>query len=76
MLSGLYVLTSGNHWGSPLLLWEVDELLENDSEFLQSGTVQYQTRDKSSKEQGLFRISQFIWDPANPFFFLLKALIS
>jgi len=45
---------------------------ENDSEFLQSGTVQYQTRDRSSKEQGLFRISQFIWDPADPLFFLFK----
>nr|YP_010128905.1 hypothetical protein KQ457_pgp010 [Pedicularis dissecta]YP_010128912.1 hypothetical protein KQ457_pgp003 [Pedicularis dissecta]QPZ47957.1 hypothetical protein PEDIA082 [Pedicularis dissecta]QPZ47964.1 hypothetical protein PEDIA110 [Pedicularis dissecta] len=45
---------------------------ENDSEFLQSGTMQYQTRDRSSKEQGLFRISQFIWDPADPLFFLFK----
>lgn len=45
---------------------------ENDSEFLQSGTVQYQTRDRSSKEQGFFRISQFIWDPADPLFFLFK----
>ncbi|KAL8105846.1 hypothetical protein AgCh_029592 [Apium graveolens] len=35
---------------------EEDELQENDSEFLQSGTIQYQTRDKSSKEQGFFRI--------------------
>nr|YP_010830748.1 hypothetical protein RF2 [Potamogeton distinctus]YP_010830766.1 hypothetical protein RF2 [Potamogeton distinctus]YP_010830920.1 hypothetical protein RF2 [Potamogeton wrightii]YP_010830938.1 hypothetical protein RF2 [Potamogeton wrightii]WFF50638.1 hypothetical protein RF2 [Potamogeton distinctus]WFF50656.1 hypothetical protein RF2 [Potamogeton distinctus]WFF50896.1 hypothetical protein RF2 [Potamogeton wrightii]WFF50914.1 hypothetical protein RF2 [Potamogeton wrightii] len=43
---------------------------ENDSEFLQSGTMQ--TRDRSSKEQGFFRISQFIWDPADPFFFLFK----
>nr|YP_010507680.1 Ycf2 [Talinum fruticosum]YP_010507698.1 Ycf2 [Talinum fruticosum]UXG55637.1 Ycf2 [Talinum fruticosum]UXG55655.1 Ycf2 [Talinum fruticosum] len=49
-----------------------DELQENDSEFLQSGTVQYQTRDRSSKEQGFFRISQFIWDPADPLFFLFK----
>nr|AHA12882.1 hypothetical chloroplast RF21 [Maranta leuconeura]AHA12900.1 hypothetical chloroplast RF21 [Maranta leuconeura] len=32
----------------------------------------YQTRDRSSKEQGFFRISQFIWDPADPFFFLSK----
>jgi len=47
-------------------------LVENDSEFLQSGTVQYQTRDRSSKEQGFFRISQFIWDPADPLFFLFK----
>ncbi|KAI3740471.1 hypothetical protein L2E82_30906 [Cichorium intybus] len=38
-----------------------------------SGTVEYQTRDRSSKEQGLFRISQFIWDPADPLFFLFKA---
>nr|QXI89105.1 hypothetical protein RF2 [Sinogentiana souliei]QXI89119.1 hypothetical protein RF2 [Sinogentiana souliei] len=45
---------------------------ENDSGFLQNGTVQYQTRARSSKEQGLFRISQFIWDPADPLFFLVK----
>nr|YP_010926015.1 Ycf2 [Swertia davidii]YP_010926034.1 Ycf2 [Swertia davidii]WKF19515.1 Ycf2 [Swertia davidii]WKF19534.1 Ycf2 [Swertia davidii] len=51
---------------------EEDELQENDSGFLQNGTVQYQTRARSSKEQGLFRISQFIWDPADPFFFLFK----
>ncbi|CAN6455221.1 unnamed protein product [Victoria cruziana] len=37
-----------------------DKLQENDSEFLQSGIMQYQTRDRSSKEQGFFRISQFI----------------
>nr|YP_009640234.1 Ycf2 [Menispermum dauricum]QBZ73836.1 Ycf2 [Menispermum dauricum] len=49
-----------------------DELQEDDSEFFQSGTMQYQTRDRSSKEQGFFRISQFIWDPADPFFFLFK----
>nr|GLL25463.1 hypothetical chloroplast RF21 [Ipomoea trifida] len=49
-----------------------DELQENDSEFLQSGTMQYKTRDRSSKEQGFFRISQFIWDPADPLFFLFK----
>ncbi|KAL0913025.1 hypothetical protein M5K25_016455 [Dendrobium thyrsiflorum] len=42
------------------------------SEFLQSGTMQYQTRDRSSKEQGFFRTSQFIWDPADPFFSLFK----
>jgi len=51
---------------------EEDELQENDSEFLQSGTVQYQIRDRFSKEQGFFRISQFIWDPADPLFFLFK----
>lgn len=34
--------------------------------------MQYQRRDRSSKEQGFFRISQFIWDPADPLFFLFK----
>ena len=27
---------------------------------------------KSSKEQSFFRIRQFIWDPADPLFFLFK----
>ncbi|KAA8520949.1 hypothetical protein F0562_011622 [Nyssa sinensis] len=58
--------------GKRIIYDEQDELQENDSEFLQSGTMQYQTRDRSSKEQGLFRISQFIWDPADPLFFLFK----
>ncbi|KAL3806107.1 hypothetical protein ACJIZ3_000023 [Penstemon smallii] len=58
--------------GKRIIYDEEDELQENDSEFLQSGTMQYQTRDRSSKEQGLFRISQFIWDPADPLFFLFK----
>ena len=49
-----------------------DEFQENDSEFLQSGIVQYQTRDRSFEEQGFFLISQFIWDPAGPLFFLFK----
>nr|YP_010694069.1 Ycf2 [Impatiens conchibracteata]YP_010694089.1 Ycf2 [Impatiens conchibracteata]WCD66762.1 Ycf2 [Impatiens conchibracteata]WCD66782.1 Ycf2 [Impatiens conchibracteata] len=47
-------------------------IIYDDSEFLQSGTMQYPTRDRSSKEEGLFRISQFIWDPADPLFFLFK----
>ena len=34
--------------------------------------MQYRTPDRFSKEQGFFRISQFIWDPADPFFFLFK----
>nr|YP_010581446.1 hypothetical protein RF2 [Triphyophyllum peltatum]YP_010581463.1 hypothetical protein RF2 [Triphyophyllum peltatum]UZT27851.1 hypothetical protein RF2 [Triphyophyllum peltatum]UZT27868.1 hypothetical protein RF2 [Triphyophyllum peltatum] len=51
---------------------EEDELQENDSEFLQSGTMQYQTRDRSLKEQGFFQRSQFIWYPADPLFFLFK----
>nr|QCT81923.1 Ycf2 [Protea caffra subsp. kilimandscharica]QCT81945.1 Ycf2 [Protea caffra subsp. kilimandscharica] len=59
-------------WGKRIIYHKEDELQENDSEFLQSGTMQYQTRDRSSKEQGFFRISQFIWDPADPFFFLFK----
>nr|UDN43298.1 hypothetical protein RF2 [Leptodermis kumaonensis]UDN43315.1 hypothetical protein RF2 [Leptodermis kumaonensis] len=59
-------------WGKRVIYDEEGELQENDSEFLQNRTVQYQTRDRSSKEQGLFRISQFIWDPADPLFFLFK----
>ena len=55
--------------GKRIIYDEEDELQENDSGFLQSGTMQYQTRDRS---QGLFRISQFIWDPADPLFFLFK----
>nr|YP_009752201.1 Ycf2 protein [Linnaeosicyos amara]QIT05611.1 Ycf2 protein [Linnaeosicyos amara] len=58
--------------GKRIIYDEEDELQENDSEFLQSGIVQYQTRDRSSKEQGFFRISQFIWDPPDPLFFLFK----
>ncbi|MFQ6639918.1 hypothetical protein Gotur_016293 [Gossypium turneri] len=34
--------------------------------------MQYQARDKSSKKHGFFRISQFIWNLADPFFFLYK----
>nr|WEG92325.1 hypothetical protein RF2 [Oemleria cerasiformis]WEG92326.1 hypothetical protein RF2 [Oemleria cerasiformis] len=58
--------------GKRIIYDEEDGLQENDSEFLQSGTMQYQTRDRSSKEQGFFRISQFIWDPADPLFFLFQ----
>nr|YP_010423601.1 hypothetical protein RF2 [Laportea grossa]YP_010423618.1 hypothetical protein RF2 [Laportea grossa]USG97075.1 hypothetical protein RF2 [Laportea grossa]USG97092.1 hypothetical protein RF2 [Laportea grossa] len=58
--------------GKRIFYDEEDGLQENDSEFLQSGTMQYQTRDRSSKEQGFFRINQFIWDPADPLFFLFK----
>ncbi|CAI9119163.1 Ycf2 protein (plastid) [Oldenlandia corymbosa var. corymbosa] len=63
---------SGLFWDKRVIYDEEDELQENDSEFLQNGTVQYQTRDRSSKEQGLFQISQLIWDPADPLFFLFK----
>ncbi|GAY48956.1 hypothetical protein CUMW_115570 [Citrus unshiu] len=58
--------------GKQIIYDEKDELQENDSEFLQSRTMQYQTRDRSSNEQGFFRISQFIWEPADPLFFLFK----
>ncbi|RZC88063.1 hypothetical protein C5167_004304, partial [Papaver somniferum] len=37
--------------GKRIIYHKEDELQENDSEFLQSGTMQYQTRDRSSKEQ-------------------------
>nr|YP_007476091.1 hypothetical chloroplast RF21 [Dasypogon bromeliifolius]YP_007476109.1 hypothetical chloroplast RF21 [Dasypogon bromeliifolius]AEZ48738.1 hypothetical chloroplast RF2 [Dasypogon bromeliifolius]AGE93155.1 hypothetical chloroplast RF21 [Dasypogon bromeliifolius]AGE93175.1 hypothetical chloroplast RF21 [Dasypogon bromeliifolius] len=63
---------TGSFGGKRIIYHKEDELQENDSEFLQSGTMQYQTRDRSSKEQGFFQISQFIWDPADPFFFLFK----
>nr|YP_010616354.1 Ycf2 protein [Pandanus amaryllifolius]YP_010616371.1 Ycf2 protein [Pandanus amaryllifolius]WAU47726.1 Ycf2 protein [Pandanus amaryllifolius]WAU47743.1 Ycf2 protein [Pandanus amaryllifolius] len=64
---------AGSFRGKRIIYHKEDALQENDSEFLQSGTMQYQTRDRSSKEQGFFRISQFIWDPAaDPFFFLFK----
>nr|YP_009352012.1 hypothetical chloroplast RF21 [Schoepfia jasminodora]AQW41730.1 hypothetical chloroplast RF21 [Schoepfia jasminodora] len=62
----------GSFWGKQIIYDEEDELQENDLEFLPSETMQYQTRDRSSKEQGSFRISQFIWDPADPLFFLFK----
>nr|YP_010293014.1 hypothetical protein RF2 [Eriocaulon alpestre]YP_010293031.1 hypothetical protein RF2 [Eriocaulon alpestre]YP_010473212.1 hypothetical protein RF2 [Eriocaulon faberi]YP_010473229.1 hypothetical protein RF2 [Eriocaulon faberi]ULQ65804.1 hypothetical protein RF2 [Eriocaulon buergerianum]ULQ65295.1 hypothetical protein RF2 [Eriocaulon alpestre]ULQ65312.1 hypothetical protein RF2 [Eriocaulon alpestre]ULQ65821.1 hypothetical protein RF2 [Eriocaulon buergerianum]UVH66235.1 hypothetical protein len=61
---------AGSFQGKRIIYHKEDELQENDSEFLQSGTMQYQTLDGSSKEQG--RISQFIWDPADPLFFLFK----
>nr|YP_010723327.1 Ycf2 protein [Phalocallis coelestis]YP_010723345.1 Ycf2 protein [Phalocallis coelestis]WDW26697.1 Ycf2 protein [Phalocallis coelestis]WDW26715.1 Ycf2 protein [Phalocallis coelestis] len=63
---------TGPFRGKGIIDDEEDELQENDSEFLQSGTMQYQTPDLSSKEQGFFQISQFIWDPGDPLFFLFK----
>nr|YP_010565550.1 hypothetical chloroplast RF21 [Yoania prainii]UZA66662.1 hypothetical chloroplast RF21 [Yoania prainii] len=45
---------------------------ENDSELLNSGTMQYQILDKYSKEQSFFRTSQYIFDLADPFFSLFK----
>ena len=38
--------------------------------------MQYQTRDRSSKEQGFFRISQFIWDPGDPLFYIFNDELS
>nr|QPF16914.1 Ycf2 protein [Onobrychis viciifolia] len=71
-----------NEWGfiyreravrdKQIISHEADELGENDSEFLQGGTMQYQTRDRFSKEQGVFRISQFIWEPEDPLFLLFQ----
>nr|WGT74728.1 Ycf2 [Sanguinaria canadensis]WGT74745.1 Ycf2 [Sanguinaria canadensis]WGT74813.1 Ycf2 [Sanguinaria canadensis]WGT74830.1 Ycf2 [Sanguinaria canadensis] len=58
--------------GKRIISDQEDELQENDSEFLQSETMQYQTRDRFSQEQGFFRISQFIWDPGDPLFFLFE----
>ncbi|KAL5844423.1 hypothetical protein ACOSQ4_010381 [Xanthoceras sorbifolium] len=43
---------AGSFRGKQIIYDEKDELQENDSEFLQSRTMQYQTRDRSSKEQG------------------------
>ena len=53
---------------------EEGELQENynDSQFLQDGTLQDQTRAIFSNEQGFFQISQFIWDPADPLFLLFQ----
>nr|YP_010176756.1 hypothetical chloroplast RF21 [Vicia costata]QSQ72459.1 hypothetical chloroplast RF21 [Vicia costata] len=45
---------------------------DNDSQFLEDGTMQDQTRAIFSNEQGFFRISQFIWDPGDPLFLLFQ----
>nr|YP_009269933.1 hypothetical chloroplast RF21 [Neottia acuminata]ANT72840.1 hypothetical chloroplast RF21 [Neottia acuminata] len=63
---------TGSFRGKWIIYHKEDELQENDSELLQSGTMQYQTQDKSSKEQGFFGTSQFIWDPVDQFFSLFK----
>nr|YP_010565946.1 hypothetical protein RF2 [Medicago rotata]UZC30532.1 hypothetical protein RF2 [Medicago rotata] len=59
-------------WDKQIIYDEEGELQENDSEFLQDGTVEYQTQNRSFKEQGVFRISQFIWDPPDPLFLLFQ----
>nr|UGK72100.1 hypothetical chloroplast RF21 [Kaempferia rotunda]UGK72117.1 hypothetical chloroplast RF21 [Kaempferia rotunda] len=63
---------AGSFRGKRSIYHEEDELQEHEEEFLQRGTMQYRIPDRFSKEQGFFRISQFIWDPADPFFFLFK----
>nr|YP_010291666.1 hypothetical protein RF2 [Scleria parvula]YP_010291689.1 hypothetical protein RF2 [Scleria parvula]ULQ67673.1 hypothetical protein RF2 [Scleria parvula]ULQ67696.1 hypothetical protein RF2 [Scleria parvula] len=47
---------------------EEEELQENDSE---SGTIQYQKRERFSKEQSFFLKNQFIWEPWEPFFLVV-----
>ena len=46
---------AGSFRGKRIIYHKEDKLQENDSEFLQSGTMQYQTRDRSSKDSGFFR---------------------
>ena len=41
-------------WSKRIIYDEEDRLQENGSEFLQNGTMEYQTRDRSSKEQDFF----------------------
>nr|YP_010225385.1 hypothetical chloroplast RF2 [Muehlenbeckia australis]YP_010225403.1 hypothetical chloroplast RF2 [Muehlenbeckia australis]UDD73641.1 hypothetical chloroplast RF2 [Muehlenbeckia australis]UDD73659.1 hypothetical chloroplast RF2 [Muehlenbeckia australis] len=55
---------------------EEDELQENDWEFLQSETMEYPGRDRSSKEQVFFRKGQFIWDPGDPLFYIFNDELS
>nr|YP_009656480.1 hypothetical chloroplast RF2 [Medicago suffruticosa]QCO73246.1 hypothetical chloroplast RF2 [Medicago suffruticosa] len=59
-------------WDKQIVSDEEGELEENDSEFLEDGTMEYQTQNRSFKEQGVFRISQFIWDPSDPLFLLFQ----
>nr|QTI91210.1 Ycf2 [Echinocactus grusonii] len=54
------------------ITYDEDELEENDSEFLQSGTAPYPARARSFSEQGFFSLNRFIWDPADPIFFLFQ----
>nr|QFG71460.1 Ycf2 protein [Mammillaria pectinifera] len=64
------------YWAGSLrdkwIISDKDELEENDSEFLQSGTVPYPARARSFNEQGFFSRSRFIWDPTDPIFFLFQ----
>ena len=51
-----------------------EELQEKDSEFLQSGTILYQKKERFSKEQSVFLINRFIWEPPQPFFLVVIRL--
>nr|YP_011033898.1 hypothetical protein RF1 [Gueldenstaedtia verna]WRI15699.1 hypothetical protein RF1 [Gueldenstaedtia verna] len=48
------------------------DLEENDSEFLEDLEDVYETQARFSKERGFFRISQFLWEPWDPLFWLFK----
>nr|YP_008994525.1 hypothetical chloroplast RF21 [Hypseocharis bilobata]AGV02953.1 hypothetical chloroplast RF21 [Hypseocharis bilobata] len=49
-----------------------DALQEDGPEFLQSGTMHYEARDRFFREEGFFQRNQFIWNPEDSFFFLFK----
>nr|UDZ61548.1 hypothetical protein RF2 [Helanthium bolivianum] len=48
------------------------ELQENDSKFLESGRARHWARDRFRTEQAFFQQGKFLWEPADPFFFLFK----
>nr|YP_010411758.1 hypothetical chloroplast RF21 [Lophophora diffusa]URP30852.1 hypothetical chloroplast RF21 [Lophophora diffusa] len=64
------------YWAGSLrdkrIIYDEDELEENDLEFLQSGTVPYSARARSFNDQGFFSISRLIWDPTDPIFLLFQ----
>nr|YP_009992657.1 Ycf2 [Oenothera curtiflora]YP_009992674.1 Ycf2 [Oenothera curtiflora]QNO33319.1 Ycf2 [Oenothera curtiflora]QNO33336.1 Ycf2 [Oenothera curtiflora] len=51
---------------------EEEEIPADSEEFFPRDTQRPQIRDGFSEEQGFFRISQFIWDPGEPLFFVYK----
>nr|QBK84265.1 Ycf2 [Zantedeschia aethiopica]QBK84284.1 Ycf2 [Zantedeschia aethiopica]QHN55075.1 photosystem I assembly protein Ycf2 [Zantedeschia aethiopica]QHN55094.1 photosystem I assembly protein Ycf2 [Zantedeschia aethiopica]QJF46810.1 photosystem I assembly protein Ycf2 [Zantedeschia aethiopica] len=49
------------------------QIIEEQSwEFLRGKPIEYHIRDMFSQEQGFFQEVQFIWEPEDPLFFLLK----
>nr|WRY72286.1 hypothetical chloroplast RF21 [Sclerocactus unguispinus]WRY72303.1 hypothetical chloroplast RF21 [Sclerocactus unguispinus] len=64
------------YWAGSLrdkwIVYDEDELEENDSKFLQSGTLPYPARARSFNEQGFFSLNRLIWDPTDPIFFLFQ----